>query len=239
MSSSTSAVVWTFVIAALVGVELQAQEKPAAPKSVGPRLSQAEIKSLVKQLGVAKESERDAAVKKLQAAGLPAIEEVGDAAENGNNKARDNALEILKTHLDSADPEVQLAAFAEVRRLATRLPKSANSTAAAALVKDHPELKEKWEAAKLVMQEKRKAEAKETPPKTAAQPKPTAPADPITQLRRQALEQQLKDGDAAIEKIKKLKLPKDQESQQISAIMQGLQKIRENLKELDGPSRKK
>ena len=58
-------------------------------------------------------------------------------------------------------------------------------------------------------------------------------------MRRESLEQSLKDAEKAIQEIKKLKLPKDLEAQQISAITQSMQNLREQLKKLDAPRRNK
>ena len=240
MASYLSVVAPACLMFVLTFSALLAQDAPIA-KTAAPRLSDTEVKALVKQLGTAKETERDVAIKKLRAAGVAVIPAVADAVGRVNKQASENALEILKAHVEGADPEAALAAFGELRGISTQVPKNSAASAAAEIIKEHPELKEKWEAARLALREKRKANAEEkgSPPKTAAQPKPVAPLDPLMQLRKQALEQQLKDGELAIEKIKKLKLPKAQESEQISAIMQGLQKVRENLKDLEGGGRKK
>ena len=221
--------------------ELLGQESPAKGAKAGaPRMKEAEVKALVEQLGGAKEGERQAAMKKLQAAGVAAIPALGNAAAKGNKHATDNALDILTAHVEGADPEARQAAFVELRRLSVG-SRPAVASVAKKVVKDHPDLKAESDAARQAARENRAERAEKSPAKSkdSPQPTPSAPADSATALRRQAIEQQIKDGETAIEKIKKLKLSKEMENQQIAAIMQGLQKLRADLKELDKGGRKK
>lgn len=142
--------------------------------------------------------------------------------------------------MEGTDAEARQAAFEELRRLSVGT-RPAVASAAKKIVQEHPDLKAESDAARQAARENKadRAEKKPAKPKETPQPMSAAPADPATALRRQAIEQQIKDGEAAIEKIKKLKLPKEMESQQISAIMLGLQKLRAELKELDKVGRKK
>lgn len=224
----------------LVGVLLssvQSQESRPKAKSAAAGLKDAEFKALGKQLGAPQERDREEAKKKMQAAGLAAIETLGDVAATGTNRAKENALEILKTHLEGTKEELRLPAFEELRRLSVG-SKSSIQVAAQKIVDEHKDVREQWLAKRAEIRERAAANPKPTP-KPQPQPMPAASADPATQLRRQAIEQQLKDAETAIAKIKQLKLPKDLEAQQISAVNLAVQKLRSQLKELDGAGRKK
>jgi hypothetical protein len=245
VSSYLSTVVCSWLIVLVACVQLLGQDAPATSTKPPLKLKDAEIKALGEQLGVAKEADREAAKKKLLAAGMAVIPAMGDIAEKGNRTATNNAIEILKSHVEGADPEARMAAFVELRKLATGSRSSAAGPAKK-LVEEHKELRAEADAAWRATLEKRKAGRAEnpSPPPTSAaktnpRPMPTAPADPATALRRQGIEQSLKDAETAIEKIKKLKLPKQLENEQIAAINQSVQKLRSQLKELDGGGRKK
>ena len=241
MSPSFSAFVCSCLIVVVACGNLQGQEAPSKnAKSGASRVKEAEFKTLVEQLGGTKEADREAAMKKLRAAGVAAIPALGDAAAKGNKLATNNAIEILTAHVEGSDEEAQQAAFEELRRLSVGTRPAVAATAKK-IVQEHPDLKAASDAARKAAREDRaeRAEKKPAKAKEAPQPKPAASSDPATALRRQAIEQQIKDGEEAIEKIKKLKLPKDMESQQISAITLGLQKLRSELRDLDKGSRKK
>lgn len=237
VSSSLSVVIVMCLFAGMACSEARAQASRPAGAKAAAGSKEAELKALARQLGAPKESDREEAKKKMQAAGLAAIEVLGDTAATGTNRAKENALEILKTHVEGTKEELRLPAFEELRRLSVA-SKSSIQVAAKTIVDEHKDLHEQWLAKRAEIREKRAANPTATPtPKP--QPMPTASADPATQLRRQAIEQQLKDADAAIAKIKQLKLPKDLESQQISAVNLAVQKLRSQLKELDGAGKKK
>ena len=235
MPSSISAIACSCWIVLIASSSLPGQEAPTkGAQPTPPRLKEAEVQALVEQLGGAKEADRQAAMKKLQAAGVAAIPALAHAAAKGNKHATNNALEILTAHVAGTDAEARQAAFEELRRLSVG-NRPAVAAAARKVVQEHPDLKAVSDAARQAAREQRadRAEKKTTRTKETSQPMPAASADPATALRRQAIEQQIKDGETAIEKIKKLKLPKEIESQQVSAILLGLQKLRAELKELD------
>jgi len=228
------------LLAALLSAVHGQESRPKGARPAATGLKDAELKALGKQLGAPKESDREEAKKKMQAAGLAAIETLGDVAATGTNRAKDNAIEILKTHVEGTDAELRLPAFEELRRLSTG-SKSSIQVAAKKIVDEYKDLREQSDAARLAARAKR-AELRESAaanPTAKPQPLPAPPADPLTQLRRQAIEQQIKDGEASIEKIRQLKLPKELEAQQIAAVTIALQKLRSQLKELDGAGRKK
>jgi hypothetical protein len=241
VSSSLSIVLASCLLAGVAFGEARAQEaRPTGGKSAAAKAKETELKALAKQLGAPKESDREEAIKKMRAAGVAAMDVLGDAAATGTNRAKENAIEILKGHVEGTNEELRLPAFEELRRLSST-SKSSIQVAAKKIVDEHKDLREQSDAARLAARAKR-AEIRENEaakPTTKPQPMPATPADPATQLRRQATEQQIKDGETAIAKIKALKLPKDLESQQIAAVNIALQKLRSQLKELDNAGRKK
>lgn len=243
MSSSLTSVVCSGLIIVVACGALRGQDKPSTgAKPASLRLKDTEVKSLLKQLGAAKESDRDAAIKKLREAGMAVIPDLADVAASGNRHATINAIEILKAHVEGADPEARTAAFAEVRKLSTG-SRSEAAVPAKKIVEAHKDLLAEFDAAwraklaaRAELAAKNPSPPKTAPPKTNRAP---MPADPLTALRRQGIEQSIKDAETAIEKIKQLKLPKQLESEQISAVNQALQKLRSQLKELDSAGRKK
>lgn len=251
MSSSLSVRVASFVgsclfLAILCGSLRADDPQPTKTKAAVRKVKDDEVKALVKQLGSKNDNERAAAVNKLRAAGLEVIPELGDAIPSGSARTKESAIEILSEHLKSTDPETRMAAYAELRKIATG-QRSTTSANVASIIKEYPEVRAEFEANLKARRTERLAQeaagktasTNKTPsPKTKPGSQPAA-EDSLTKLRRQAFEQQLKDGELAIDKIKKQKLPKDLEAQQISAINQGLQSVRAQLQALDRPARKK
>lgn len=241
MSAPLSAIVGSCLVLVLWAAPLRADDpKPSRAKSAAAKQKDDQVKALIKQLGSNKEDEHEAAAKKLRAAGPEIIPDLGDAAEAINKRAKEGAIEILTSYLKSTDPATRIAAYQELRKVATG-QRSAISTQTAETLKEYPEVRAEFEAEIKARAARRKelAENNPSPAKTDPAPKTAVAEDSLTKLRRQALEQQLKDAELSIEKIKKLKLPKDLEAQQISAATQAMQSVRTQLQALDRPVRKK
>lgn len=227
-----SRLAWFIVIGSVFGLYVEAARgQNAPPKVTVPviKLTAAEVKSLVAQLGGSKAAERQAA----EAAAIPALVE---ATGQANKTATANIFDILEAHVEKGDKEAKLAAFGALRKLLFgNRPDLAS--AAKKIMEDHKDLQIEGDAAKLasVSDKAERPDKKPSPPKANPNPKPAAvAADPATNLRRQSLEQQVKDAELAIEKIKKLDIPKQLKDAQLSAAMQALQQIRNQLKQLDG-----
>lgn len=208
-------------------------QRKAKPMSVS--LTDDEVETLIKQMGGTKVVDRNAAIEKLRAAGVDVIPELSKAASEGNRQASNNALAILKSHVAGDHAETRIAAYQALRRLSSG-SKPAVAAAAKKIMEDHKEVRVEADAAKVAARSNRPSRNDK---KASTRPMASAASDPATQMRRESLEQSLKDAEKAIQEIKKLKLPKDLEAQQISAITQSMQNLREQLKKLDAPRRNK
>jgi hypothetical protein len=221
---------------------LMAQDPaPSRPKTAATKQKDDQVKALIKQLGSNKDDEHEAAAKKLRAAGPAIIPELGDAAQAINKRAKEAAIEILTGYLKSNEAETRIAAYQQLREVATG-QRSAISVKTSEMLKEYPEVRAEFEAELKARSARRKelaaqdpAAGKPSPP----QPKPPIADDPLASMRRKVIEQSIKEAELSSDKIKKLKLPKDLEAQQLSAINQTLQNLRNQLQALDRPMRKK
>lgn len=228
-----------FVLIFACGV-LHGQATPRSkPKPASASLTDDQVKSLVKQMGGAKEADQKIATEKLRAAGIDVIPALGKAASEGNRQATNHALEILKTHVEGDDGETRMAAYQALQRLSAG-SRPAVAAAAKKIMDDHKDVRAEVDAARRAAKSNKADRAAKKASTPKANPRPaSAAAAPANQMRREALEQSLKDAEKSIQEIKKLKLPKDLEAQQISAITRSMQNLREQLKRLDNAGRKK
>lgn len=236
MALRVSSVVGVFFVLMFACGVLHGQSTPQRKaKPMSASLTDDEVQTLVKQMGGTKVVDREAAIEKLRAAGMDVIPALGQAASEGNRQATNNALAILKSHVAGDHAETRIAAYQALQRLAAG-SKPAVAAAAKKIMDDHQEVRAEVDAARLAARSNRPSRNEK---KSSSRPTASAASDPATQMRRESLEQSLKDAEKAIQEIKKLKLPKDVEAQQISAITRSMQNLREQLKKLDAPRRTK
>jgi hypothetical protein len=110
------------------------------------------------------------------------------------------------------------------------------------MLKEYPEVRAEFEAKLKARPARPKELAAQEPASgkpSSPQPMPPVADDPLASMRRKVIEQSIKEAELSSDKIKKLKLPKDLEAQQLSAINQTLQNLRAQLQALNRPMRKK
>jgi hypothetical protein len=229
-------------LALLDAGHLRAEDpSPSRTKTAATKQKDEQVKALIKQLGSNKDDEHAAAAKKLRAAGPAIIPELGDAAQAINKRAKESAIEILTSYLKSTESETRIAAYGELRKVATG-QRSTISTQTAEMLKEYPEVRAEFEAEIKARSARRKelaAQESAAGKPSSPQPMPPVADDPLASMRRKVIEQSIKEAELSSDKIKKLKLPKDLEAQQLSAINQTLQNLRAQLQALNRPMRKK